>query len=478
MASILGVYAVSPVYAAASMYVSPSSKTINVGDTLSVAVRVNSGTVQINAVQANLAYSADKLEFLAIDLSGTAFEQQYQNQGGSGVVKLARATTSPVSGDNLVAIVRFKAKAAGTATFSFTSGSSIVRSSDNKEETTTKAGGTYTIKSPGGDDGGGGDAGGDSSADTSKSTTGSSGTTSSTGPSSASSGSTRTAKKDTAAPKISGIRVSGIELEKATISWLTNEKATSVVEYGNVKKLGFIKFDTKLKTSHKISLPANILAPGTRIYYKVRSKDAAGNIASSKLTSFKTKGYAVKLRITNLNGEPLEGATITLVPGFEKGVADKNGIVVFTDVASGKHSVNIEVDGQVLSSTITVEEPKKPDQIQDFDVKVAAATADGDDLLGINPIILYSLIGVFVAVLVAWLSRNFILARRLAREESFGGEDLGSVDQPPTQDIVSPPTQAPPQAPPVQQTGEPKPLMPRNEPKMDVVRREEGSEQQ
>lgn len=139
----------SPVYAAATIYLSPASNTVNVGDQLSVAIRLNSGGVSIRGVQANLSYPTSKLEFVNIDATGSAFEIQFQNVGGSGLVKIARTTATPVSGDNLVARVIFKANSSGSSSISFASGTTIVRSSDNKEESSTKVGGTYNISGTG-----------------------------------------------------------------------------------------------------------------------------------------------------------------------------------------------------------------------------------------------------------------------------------------------------------------------------------------
>ena len=395
----LGVFFLSkpvPVYAAASIYLSPSSKTVNAGSQLSVAIRFNSGSVSINAVQANLSYPTSQLEFVSIDAVGSAFEQQFQNTGGGGSVKIARTTVTPVSGDNLVARVIFKAKSTGTASVNFTSGTTIVRSSDNKEETSTKSGGTYTIASS-------------STGSSSSETTSVSKPSGSTSTSTSTTTSTSVRKRDTSPPTISSVRVINIGFEKATITWKTNERATSVVEYGISKKLGLIKYDTGLVTTHKVVLPSRVLTLGTRFFYKVSSKDAKGNASSSKLTSFKTKGYGIKLRILDLSGKAVENAVVTLVPGFDTTATDKGGFAIFVDVAAGKHSVNIEVNDQTLAVTIEIKETKKPDEVQNFELKVAAAaTTQSNNYLSYAALFI---IGVLATLLIGtlWLTKQHLV---------------------------------------------------------------------
>lgn len=373
--------------ATGTLYLSPASKTVNVGAKFTVAIRVNSGVVNVNAVQANLSYPTGKLNFVSISVAGSAFEQQYQNTGGGGSVKIARATVTPVKGDKLIASVTFKAKKASTASISFASGTAVVKSSDSKELPTTKQGGTYTIKSSTGTkpppDG-----------TTTPPPTTTPPTTTTT---------TKTAKKDTTAPKVANIKVVNIGLEKATVTWKTNERADSVVEYGISKKLGMAVSSREMVQVHKLSLSSKILTEGTRFYYQVRSKDKAGNVAKSKLTSFKTKGYNAKIRVLDLSGKPVKDAKVTLVPDFDLTITDEFGFAVFTDIAPGKHSVNVEVDGQTAAETIVIERTKNPDQVQKFEIKIAAlATTKGFQLPDLSTVIVIGILGV-AAVVLFWL---------------------------------------------------------------------------
>lgn len=443
-----------PVYSAeGTLYLSPASKTVNVGSNVTIAIRVDSKGTNINAVQANLSYPTGKLGFVSISAEGSAFPIQLENSGGGGSVKIAGANPTPVKGDNLIASVTFKAKSAGTATVSFASGTVVVKSSDNKELTTTKNGGSYTIKSasPPPDDG-----------DTSKpppSSTSTSTTTTTT---------TTTPKKDTTAPKISGLRVSNIGFEKATISWVTNEKSSTVVEYGISKSLGIVKFNTKLTKSHSITLSKEILTPGIRFYYQVSSKDASGNVAKSKLTSFKTKGYSVKLRVLNLAGEPLGGAKIVLIPDFDTVVADKNGFALFVDTAPGKHAVTIEIGDQKLAEEIIVEEIKDPEKTQEFVLKVAAvAREQGVDVLGYIPLLAIVVVTI-LAITGGWMGRNYLLSHKRigGGGGSSGSKPPQNSSKPKSEQKVPKPAQSSKELPSLS----PEPMMPKNERNLKVVR--------
>lgn len=92
---------------------------------------------------------------------------------------------------------------------------------------------------------------------------------------------------DTTPPVITSIAASNITGASATISWSTNEPATSQVEYGTTEDLGLSSdLDTTLVTNHSVSLTD--LANSTTYHYKVKSRDAAGNLAAGEVYNFTT----------------------------------------------------------------------------------------------------------------------------------------------------------------------------------------------
>jgi len=92
---------------------------------------------------------------------------------------------------------------------------------------------------------------------------------------------------DTAAPVISGVAASAVSQTGATIGWLTNEASDSQVEYGLTTAYGASTLlNLALVTSHGSSLGG--LVPGVLYHYRVKSKDAAGNLATSPDAVFTT----------------------------------------------------------------------------------------------------------------------------------------------------------------------------------------------
>ena len=92
---------------------------------------------------------------------------------------------------------------------------------------------------------------------------------------------------DAVPPTISGVGASGTTISSAVITWTTGESATSQVEYGTSSGYGSSSpLDTSLVTTHNVNLTG--LTAGTTYHYRVKSKDAAGNEASSSDNTFIT----------------------------------------------------------------------------------------------------------------------------------------------------------------------------------------------
>jgi hypothetical protein len=92
---------------------------------------------------------------------------------------------------------------------------------------------------------------------------------------------------DTTPPKISAISISNLTSTSVTISWRTDEKADSEVEYGFTTSYGLLsKYDTSLVVSHAVTVTA--LRPDATYHFRVLSRDAAGNLAASRDSVFTT----------------------------------------------------------------------------------------------------------------------------------------------------------------------------------------------
>jgi hypothetical protein len=92
---------------------------------------------------------------------------------------------------------------------------------------------------------------------------------------------------DTTAPTISSVAASSVTTSSATISWTTNESSDTQVEYGTTTAYGqSTTLATSMVTAHSQALAG--LASNTAYYYRVKSRDAAGNLATSTNYTFST----------------------------------------------------------------------------------------------------------------------------------------------------------------------------------------------
>jgi len=92
---------------------------------------------------------------------------------------------------------------------------------------------------------------------------------------------TTSAQADVTPPVISGVVASSITDLTATITWKTNERATTQVEYGTTDAYGSTTpLDEELTRSHSARLTA--LEPSKTYHFKVTSKDGGGNEAASE----------------------------------------------------------------------------------------------------------------------------------------------------------------------------------------------------
>jgi len=92
---------------------------------------------------------------------------------------------------------------------------------------------------------------------------------------------------DVTPPAISQVSMS-VTSTRATIGWTTNEPSDTQVEYGVTNSYGTLApLDTTLQPSH--SQVINGLAPNTWYRFRIRSRDAAGNLGLSGDYRFKTR---------------------------------------------------------------------------------------------------------------------------------------------------------------------------------------------
>ncbi|HEY4480380.1 MAG TPA: fibronectin type III domain-containing protein [Candidatus Paceibacterota bacterium] len=249
---------VAQVTPSAVLSLSPSSTSVNVNNTFTVNILLNTGGQSAYGVDVNkLRFNPAVLQVVDAD-AGTSGVQISPGSlmaltiinnidNTAGTIQFSQIATpgSTYSGSGTVATVTFRAISAGSssATFDFSLGS--------------------------GTDSNVAGLGGDLLA-------------------SVGSGSYTGVALDTTPPTISSISSSGVTTSGATVSWNTNEASDTQVEYGATTSYGSqTALNSSLVTSHSATLSG--LSASTLYHYRVKSRDAAGNLSTSGDNTFTTQ---------------------------------------------------------------------------------------------------------------------------------------------------------------------------------------------
>ncbi len=149
---------------------------------------------------------------------------------------------------------------------------------------------------------------------------------------------------DTTPPTISAVTSGSIAQTSATITWTTNEAADSQVAYGTSSSYGSATtLNTAMQTSHSVSLSG--LTAGTTYHFKVTSKDASGNSASSADTTFTTQAPA---------SDTTKPTVSVTAPSNNASVSGTVSITVTAADNVGVAGVQFKIDGANLGAEDTV----------------------------------------------------------------------------------------------------------------------------
>ena len=131
---------------------------------------------------------------------------------------------------------------------------------------------------------------------------------------------------DTTPPIIKDISTSSETDISAVITWTTNEPSSGQVDYGETTEYGLTATSDELATAHSITLSG--LKPNTAYHYLVKSRDEAGNEASSVDNTLFTlqEGSSYSLELLSLEwgrksqetyglGEPTPGSEYLFIKG-------------------------------------------------------------------------------------------------------------------------------------------------------------------
>jgi hypothetical protein len=197
---------------------------------------------------------------------------------------------------------------------------------------------------------------------------------------------------DTTPPVIKNVSASSETETGAIITWTTNEPGSSQVEYGQTTEYGSTATSDVLTTTHNITLSG--LEPNIEYHYRVKSKDKAGNEASSKDYSFATavpkSEYTLELQSLEWGRRGDISVGSVVIPGvqylFVKGTmrntsrGSLKGVICTMNCWSGDTLVKYEI--------YVHRSPTLPGQYFDFDIQtdddptVDNVTVDFADSLG------------------------------------------------------------------------------------------------
>ncbi len=122
---------------------------------------------------------------------------------------------------------------------------------------------------------------------------------------------TTSAEPDTKAPAISSVSSSGLTSSEATITWITDEASDTQVEYGTSAGYGSsTTLKSTLVKSHSQALSG--LAPNTLYHYRVKSRDAVGNLALSNDYTLTTREKSSSLQISDVAVSDITGRGATI----------------------------------------------------------------------------------------------------------------------------------------------------------------------
>ncbi len=149
---------------------------------------------------------------------------------------------------------------------------------------------------------------------------------------------------DLTPPDIYNIQVTNITSSSATISWMTNEAATSQIEYGfNTSYGSKTAHDATLVTVHTVNI-TGLLSYAT-YNFRVISLDAGYNEALSVNSSFTTSNTAPM--IMSFSGTPGTAYTNDIIT-FTASASDQDGYIV-------RHEWDFDGDGNYDSDTGSVQ---------------------------------------------------------------------------------------------------------------------------
>lgn len=169
-------------------------------------------------------------------------------------------------------------------------------------------------------------------------------------------------------PIITGVNVSNINTSSVTISWKTDEAATSFVEYGKTVEHGKIAGSGEFVTDHQVEMDG--LASNTTYHFVVVSKDSSDNESKSTDQTFTTaekteleeEEQLVEMTQENVSDDILPPLNLAANFSREEGVvklswdeSETEGVEKYNIYRSNEDDVSYELIGSQVGDSFTDE---------------------------------------------------------------------------------------------------------------------------
>lgn len=388
--------------ATASVFVSPSSASVEKGKTVTVQVRVNSGTDAMDSAQARLNFDSSRLSYVSYSAGDFTTFQQAPASSSFEYVGLAPGGTS---GNRLLFSITFKALNTGTASLNV-SGARVAAAGGDLS--LSVSGGAISVTAP------------PPKESPTSSTKPPSSTTAPKQPTQ--SDTTNSVEDEVKPPSFVGTPKAEASSSTITIRTESDMEARLRVSYGLEEEEKRALETDEYATEHELVIGLDDPLRAGRVYQvEVTLVNEEGDTSESVALNVKTKGVTYKVKIHDRQGVPLANYPVELFSDPISTTTDENGVATFEDVTPGEHTLVFEIDGITIRQPVLVAESlvlaDTEVEIADVALPFSIETASSTSVAGSSEvrwdIALYAgLLGALVATMLQHgPSRRFFLRR-------------------------------------------------------------------
>ncbi len=314
-----------------TIYISPSNLNQENGSIFTISLMINPGT-SVNAVQANVNYNPNYLQYVSNSISGSAFPTCVQDSPQStAVIFSCTILSSSVNSNAEIATITFKAINNGSTALTLSNANAANNGSWTNPASLNSSVNIYTpAPKP------------QPKPSTNNSVTTSNqnySTTSQSTPSSSPATTPNQTKPKTIKPNIYIKSINQqISADQMKVIISTNLAANVLIKYGlSPINLNQQILNSKNTTNNQLSL-TNLL-PNTTYYYKIFTSLNGQIITTSQLNSFKTNGLTITITVLTKNFKPIVGQSFYLNNFKNKATSNQNGQVIFYNQSPGNNQL-------------------------------------------------------------------------------------------------------------------------------------------